>query len=224
MAWHAHAWHQLAYASAGFLTVHVEGASWVVPVDRGVWVPAGARHSLEMRVRTRLETLYFHPSTFELTTYPRVVHANALVRELIRHIAARGALDTTNEVDARLAFVLLDQLRTLDAAPLELRDPHDARAREAAQLLRDDPALTLDTVAAKVGASRRTLERAMREETGMSLGQWRQRAQMLCALELLAAGTSVTAVAPTVGFATPSAFIASFRRVLGTTPARFFAA
>jgi AraC-like DNA-binding protein len=222
MPWHAHSWHQLAYAGEGFLTVHVEGASWVVPVDRGVWIPAGARHALEMRVRTRLETLYFQPGLFELTAQPRVVHANALVRELIRHITGRGALDTTDDVDARLAFVLLDQLATLDAAPLELRDPRDARAHEAAQLLRDDPSLALDTVAAKVGASRRTLERAMRDETGMSIGQWRQRAQLLCALELLAAGTSVTQVATTVGFATPSAFIASFRRVLGTTPARFF--
>jgi AraC-like DNA-binding protein len=223
MPWHAHAWHQLAYASEGFLTVHVDGASWVVPVDRGVWIPAGARHSLEMRVRTRLETIYFQPGVVDLTPYPRVVHANALVRELIRHITARGALDTRDEVDARLALVLLDQLRTLDAAPLELRDPLDARAREAADLLRADPALALDIVAAKVGASRRTLERAMRDETGMSLGQWRQRAQLLRALELLASGTSVTAVAATVGFATPSAFIASFRRVLGTTPARFYA-
>jgi AraC-like DNA-binding protein len=89
--------------------------------------------------------------------------------------------------------------------------------------LRSDPALSLDAIATAVGASRRTLERSMRSETGMSLGQWRQRAQLLRALELLAAGGPVTQVGAAVGFSTPSAFIASFRRVLGTTPARFFA-
>ena len=223
MAWHEHAWHQLVYASEGFLTVHVPGASWVVPVDRGVWLPAGTRHTLEMRTRTRLATLYFDPGVADLAPVPHVVHTNVLVRELVRHITERRALDFAEPGDERLALVLVDHLRALDVAPLELRDPHDTRAREATTALRADPALALDKVAADAGASRRTLERVMRVETGMSLGQWRQRAQLLRALELLADGASVTQVATTVGFSTPSAFIASFRRVLGTTPARFFA-
>src|SRR4051794_4844402 len=184
--WHEHDWHQLVYASEGFLTVHVPGASWVVPIDRGVWVPAATQHALEMRTRTTLDTLYLAPGVVELPARPHVVHANALVRELIRHITARGALDVAGDsADARLALVLVDQLRTLDAAPLELRDPLDARARDAPALLRDDPSLTLESVASKVGASRRTLERLMRAETRMSFGQWRQRAQLLRALELL---------------------------------------
>jgi AraC-like DNA-binding protein len=222
MPWHDHGWDQLAYASEGFLTVHVPGASWVVPADRGVWIPAETPHTLEMRTRTRLESVYFAPGVADLPPHPHVVHANALVRELIRHVTTRGALDVTVAADARLALVLVDQLRTLDVAPLELRDPQDARAGDAAALLRDDPSLTLDAVAEKVGASRRTLERTMRAETGMSLGQWRQRAQLLRALELLADRVPVTEVSATVGYATPSAFIASFRRTLGTTPARFF--
>jgi AraC-like DNA-binding protein len=194
-----------------------------VPVDRGVWVPGGTPHTLEMRTRTRLESLYLAPGIANVVPRAHVVHANALVRELIRHIVGRGALDVTKEADAGLVLVLVDQLRTLDTAPLDLRDPLEPRARDAAALLRDDPAITLDAVAEKVGASRRTLERAMRAETGMSLGQWRQRAQLLRALELLADRVSVTEIAATVGYATPSAFIASFRRTLGTTPARFFA-
>jgi AraC-like DNA-binding protein len=222
MAWHEHAWDQLVYASEGFLTVHVPGASWVVPVDRGVWVPAGTPHTLEMRTRTRLASLYFAPGVARLAPAPHVVHANALVRELVRLITERRALDFADPADERLALVLVDQLRSLDVAPLDLRDPHDSRAREATAALRADPSVALDKVAADVGASRRTLERVMRAETGMSLGQWRQRAQLLRALELLASGASVTQVAADVGFSTPSAFIASFRRVLGTTPARFF--
>jgi AraC-like DNA-binding protein len=222
MAWHDHAWDQLVYASEGFLTVHVPGASWVVPVDRGVWVPARTPHTLEMRTRTRLASLYFAPGVAPLAPAPHVVHANALVRELVRHITERRALDFSDPGAERLALVLVDQLRALDVAPLELRDPQDERAREAAAVLRADPAVALDKVAAGVGASRRTLERVMRAETGMSLGQWRQRAQLLRALELLAGGAPVTQVASDVGFSTPSAFIASFRRVLGTTPARFF--
>jgi AraC-like DNA-binding protein len=223
MPWHEHAWDQLVYAGEGFLTVHVPGASWVVPADRGVWVPAGTPHTLEMRARTRLDSIYFAPGVADLPPRPHVVHANALVRALVMHIIERGLLDVGDPADARLVYVLLDQLRALDAAPLELREPLDPRARDAARQLRADPALGFDSLAQRVGASRRTLERAMRADTGMSLGQWRQRAQLLRALELLAAGEPVTRVATAVGYSTPSAFIASFRRVLGTTPSRFFA-
>jgi AraC-like DNA-binding protein len=46
---------------------------------------------------------------------------------------------------------------------------------------------------------------------------------LLRALELLAAGAPVTSIATTVGYATPSAFIAAFRAAHATTPARFFA-
>ena len=56
----------------------------------------------------------------------------------------------------------------------------------------------------------------------MTFGAWRQQARLLRGLEILAAGESVTSVAMQVGFETPSAFIAMFRRAMGTTPARYF--
>jgi AraC-like DNA-binding protein len=43
------------------------------------------------------------------------------------------------------------------------------------------------------------------------------------ALRRLAEGAPVTAVALDVGYQTPSAFVAAFRRELGTTPGRYFA-
>lgn len=43
------------------------------------------------------------------------------------------------------------------------------------------------------------------------------------ALEALARGATVSQVADTLGYATPSNFIAKFRRVFGTSPARYFA-
>jgi AraC-like DNA-binding protein len=46
---------------------------------------------------------------------------------------------------------------------------------------------------------------------------------LLHALRLLAAGRPVTAVAFEVGYESASAFIAMFRRTLGTTPRRYFA-
>ena len=41
-------------------------------------------------------------------------------------------------------------------------------------------------------------------------------------MEMLAAGQSVTTVALDLGYDSPSAFTAMFRRTLGTTPRRYF--
>jgi AraC-like DNA-binding protein len=49
-------------------------------------------------------------------------------------------------------------------------------------------------------------------------------ARLLSALPMLAQGAPVAKVARAVGYATPSAFGAMFRRVYGTSPARYFSA
>jgi len=68
----------------------------------------------------------------------------------------------------------------------------------------------------------RTLSRQFQEETGISIGQWRQQAQLLHALERLAAGEAVAVVADALGYATPSNFIAMFRCYFGQSPGRYF--
>jgi len=218
---HQHGWAQFTYAAEGFLTVQAEDASWVVPAERGVWLPSGTRHSLATRVRTMLHAVYFPPGVAGLGAATTVVQVTPLVRELVRHLVERGTLDLTAEGDARLIEVLFDQLRAIDAAPLELRQPLDGRARDAAERLGRQPAVDLDDLAHTVGVGRRTLERRFRHETGITLGHWRQRAQLLRAVELLAGGATVTTAGAAVGYSTPSAFIAAFRRTLGTTPRQF---
>jgi AraC-like DNA-binding protein len=109
--------------------------------------------------------------------------------------------------------------------PLDLPMPRDERALRIARVLREKPAAgdaSLRTLARRTGASTRTLERIFIAETGLTLGRWRQQARLLRAVTLLAAKTPVTDVAFEVGYASPSAFIAMFRAVLGTTPSKLF--
>ncbi|MCP5044399.1 MAG: helix-turn-helix transcriptional regulator, partial [bacterium] len=76
--------------------------------------------------------------------------------------------------------------------------------------------------AAHGASSERTLERLFQREVGVSFSAWQRQARLLRALEVMAAGESVTAAALEVGFETPSAFIAMFRRTMGTTPGKYF--
>ena len=52
----------------------------------------------------------------------------------------------------------------------------------------------------------------------------RQQLRLACSLRLLAKGETITRVALETGYSTPSAFVAMFRKALGTTPRRYFAA
>nr|WP_234364837.1 AraC family transcriptional regulator [Streptomyces sp. RTd22] len=58
------------------------------------------------------------------------------------------------------------------------------------------------------------------DDTGMSFDRWRVHVRLRAALSLLAEGQPVSRVAHAVGYATPSAFLAAFRRTVGTTPGR----
>ena len=75
-----------------------------------------------------------------------------------------------------------------------------------------------------MGASGRTLARAVRADTGLAFGQWRAIVRPRASLPALDAGTPVGAVARKVGFQTPSAFVDCFRRHTGTTPGAYFRA
>jgi AraC-like DNA-binding protein len=153
------------------------------------------------------------------------VNVSPLLRELIVRVVELGMLDRTVPAQSRLIGVLLDQIEVLPIMPLQLPMPRDARAQRIAAWLCDHPNAPglLKQLSNRVGCSKRTIERLFQAETGLTFGQWKQQLRLLIALRLLAAGKSVTDVALDVGYESPSAFIAMFRRSLGETPSRYFA-
>ena len=226
---HAHPWPQLLYATEGVLTVTVgapgrEG-TWVVPSHRAAWIPGGVDHHLEATGQVLLRTLYLRPDlTCELPTTCCVMAVTPLLRELVIETIARGMLHDDRAEELRLAAVLVDQLVVTPEVLLDLRSPRDRRARRVADAVQADLAadVSLEQLADTSGASVRTLERLFVAETGTTFGRWRQRARLLHALRLLARGDSVTAVSLAVGYDSTSAFIAMFKRALGTTPGAHF--
>jgi AraC-like DNA-binding protein len=197
-----------------------------VPPNRAVWVPAGVEHGIEMTGKVLVQTIYLVAGiSNDLPRTCCAVNVSPLLRELILHTVKLGMLDESIPPQARLIGFLMDQLTVLPAIPLQLPLPADNRAQRAVEWLRahpDDPGL-IKSVAKRVATSARTLERLFQKETGMTFGKWRQQLRLLEAMRLLAAGRPVTAVALEVGYDSPSAFIAMFKRTLGTTPHRYFA-
>jgi AraC-like DNA-binding protein len=212
----ARGWNQLICASRGMLTVHAGDCAWAVPPHRAVWIPSGAACSLEMHGETELRMLYVRGRTRLPVS---VVNVSPLLRELIGRAIELGALNATVPAQRRLAGVVRDELKALNAVPLQLPAPKDARARRLAALAAANQ--PLEAMLRECGAGRRTLERIFRDETGMSLGQWLRREKLLRGIRLLAAGRSVKEAARDLGYAHSSAFIGMFRRETGETPARY---
>ena len=219
------AWHQLIYSTRGALAVQSGGSVWVVPPHRALWVPAGQPVRIEWSGTVSLRSLYLRAGRGG----PRFdrchsVNVSPLLRELILRTVACGALHRDDPAQRRLAGVLLDQIDLLPVEPLQLPIPSDPRGERAAAAVRAAPGRrTSAEIARAAGASPRTLERIFERETGMSFGRWSRRAVLVRGLQRLANGEPVSLVATDLGYRSPSAFIAMFRRSLGATPARYFA-
>ena len=136
----------------------------------------------------------------------------------------RGPLSSRVAAHRHVIDVIVDQLKAVQTVPLQLPTLADPRAQRLAELLNADPGnrQSLARVCRTVGASGRTVERLFQEETGMTLGKWRQQLRLMQAMRLLGGAAKVTHAALEAGYSTPSAFIAAFRKSLGTTPAAYF--
>jgi AraC-like DNA-binding protein len=219
---HVHAVHQLALAARGVLIMSGVDRSWVLPPTRALWIPAGTPHSVGVSGRTTMLSTYVDPTGCPLAwDEPTVVGASGLLGELVAHLAHPGLpADQRRRAEA----VLWDLIVPLPVTTLSPPLPADERARKVADALLADVTddRSLDAWGRAVGASGRTLARLFAAETGMGFERWRTTARLAAALPLLAGGLAVGTTAGRVGYATPSAFVAAFRREVGTTPAEYF--
>jgi AraC-like DNA-binding protein len=171
-----------------------------------------------------MRTIYLRPGI--VRKLPRsccVLNVPILLQELIIHLCTIGRLSRKSKTQAHVMDVLIDQLEIVPTVGLQLPTPKDARAgRVAAMLQRNLGNTSLATMCQHAGASKRTIERIFLQETRMSLGRWRRQLRLLRSLELLAAGDKISYAALEAGYSTPSAFVAMFRKALGTTPRKYF--
>ncbi len=219
-------WGELVWAARGVMTVAVESSQWVVSPQHALWIPPRVPHRVRLAGRGVLSQVYFSRTTCRrLPTVPQVIHVSALLRELLRRLLPLGTLRRAVPREHHVLQLLLDELVVVPVAAMELPLPTDERARRAAEYLQTNPSVELraPAFARHANASVRTLERLFAGETGLLLGAWRHRAQLVRAMTLLADGTLVGDTATIVGYASTSAFVAAFWRAIGVTPGAYAA-
>jgi AraC-like DNA-binding protein len=222
--WHAHRRVQLIHAADGVLTVKTRTGLWVVPPHRGVWVSSRLEHNVTSRKGFWLRTLYAEPEMIQVPGQCCIVTVDRLLSELLIAASEFGTDYPPQGPEQRLIQVILDRLSKLTTVSAYLPRPLDPRLSRLSQYLEKQPAdnTALDKLALKAGLSGRTAARLFVKETGMTFGPWRQQLRLLCAMEFLDTGKSVTDAAFEVGYRDVSAFIVAFKKAFGTTPAKYF--
>ena len=221
-SWHVHDSHQLAWAPSGVLSVATDARTWVLPPSRALWIPAGVRHETMAAGQATMRTLYLRAQGCRVRwPEPQPVVVRPLLAELINHLSE--AYLSSRERN-RSEAVLVDLLEPVAVTTIDAPQPSDPRACAVADALRRNPADTRGLVqwGREIGASSRTLSRAFRTDTGISFERWRTLVRINAALPMLASGATITTTSRRVGYQTSSAFVAAFRREIGTTPAAYF--
>ncbi len=221
---HDHAWGQLVYAARGAIHVATPERVWLIPPARAVWLPPHAAHSLRMRGRTTLRTLYVPPDACAgLGPSPVGLAVAPLMRELILTLTAFTFVDPADPLQTVLSAAFLATLAVAPPLGLVLTRPREPTALRIALGIEADPSreVPLARLAAEHGTSLRTLQRRFMAETGVALSEWRQTARLMAAAANLLDGMSVTSTALEAGYSGTSAFINAFRLRFGQTPGAF---
>ncbi len=223
---HKHAAAQLVYATVGAMRILTRDGVYVVPPQRGVWIPPEIPHTIDILSNVSMRTVYVRVN--EAAALPkqcRVVAVSGLLRHLILaaiEMPDDYRLDGHNRA---LVKLLIDEIQTVHQEPLKLLNPIDRRLAHVARDIKANPAdgRPLATWAKTANASERTLARLFLQDTGLTFAQWRQQLRLIKAIEMLANETPVTVVAMQLGYSSASAFGFMFRRALGCSPSAYFA-
>lgn len=217
--WPPSDWPLLVYAESGLLRVETEGAFYVLPPLRALWLGSQFSSIRSTYGRCRLRSLYFQPG-LEPTRATGLFEVGPLLQALISRACAEGPLHLSDKRQNALATLLCSEVELAPSTPSELPLPGNSDLRSAAVQFALNPG-SAESLVLSTGYARRTLERRFEQETGMTLGSWVQRARLLAGVRALSEGKPVGEAAMASGYESSSSFSAAFRRHYGVLPSHW---
>ena len=222
---HRHRRNQLLYASTGVMVVGTAHGTWVVPPQRAVWIPAGIDHEIRMIGDVSTRSVYLKDGVIaDASDRCRVLGVTPLLSRLLMEAVDLPVAYEADERANHIMQLIIVELRSSVELPLNVPIPAHARLKSKCRRFLAEPNTgdTIDDWASDLHMSRRAFTRLFRQQTGMSLSEWRQQAIVVTALARLASGELVTTVALDCGYSGVGAFSSMFRRVTGVAPTVYF--
>jgi AraC-like DNA-binding protein len=222
---HHHVPGEFVYAFSGVMELKLENHHYLAPPQYGIWMPPGAEHHSLNRYESSFCSIYIARDLCSGLPQkdPVPLAVSPLVRAILDDLRAREVRFPQSDADVHLLHVLVDQLRKAPRQSNYLPMSSDPQLGPVLSALDQDPAdnRSLADWAKEVHGTERTLARRCHRDLGMNFSEWRQRLRMVRALAMLADGLSVERIGLELGYNSSSAFIAMFRRMVGTTPEEF---
>jgi AraC-like DNA-binding protein len=168
---HSHGHIQILYASTGVMAVRTQGATYVVPPQRAVWLPAEVAHEVSCRGPVSLRTLYMRPELAQESDICRVFEVSDLLRALILEAGSFAQGYPLDGREGRIIELLLEEIRRMPDTLHHVTMPSDPRLLRVCGPILDDPSdpRDIDAWSEVAGMARRTFTRAFKRETGMGV-------------------------------------------------------
>lgn len=219
---HSHEWGEFVYAFSGVMELKLGDRHYLAPPQYGIWLPPRVAHrGLNRHEACHCSVYVAAALTARLPAAPCALTVSPLLRALLDHLRLQPeAAPRSSAPRQRLLQVLVDQLAAATCVGSYLPSSDDPLLAPVLAALQAAPgdARSIAELAAAVHTTERTLMRRCQSELGMTLAEWRQRLRAVKAMPRLEAGETIENIALDLGYSSASAFIAMFRRLMGTTP------
>lgn len=221
---HSHKWGQFIYAHAGVMLVETETDRLIIPPEQGVWVIPDMEHQVSTVSNVELTSLYFGTSVIKaMPEQCCVLSIDPFLQTLIFQAKSTKADYQWEDPDGLLLRLILSKLSEAKVALHNVPLPKDSRLLDMLSMLLKDPSinLSLDEWGKELGASKRTLSRLFKRETGLNYIEWRKRLGIQIAISQMAKGESISNISMLLGYASHSSFSYMFKQVTGVTPSSY---
>jgi len=224
LALHTHRRGQFLHATTGVIAVTTEHGAWMVPPQRGVWIPPETSHAVRMIGEVSTRSVMIDPAAgAALDDRCRVVAVGPLLGTLLEEVAVIPREYDERGRDGLVMRLIVSEIELAPLIPLAVPFPRHPALAARCQAFIEAPHIksSVDDWADALGLNRRSFTRLFRRETGMSFAEWRQQACLAMALQKLAAGVPITLIAFDLGYDSSASFSTMFRRALGVAPSRY---
>lgn len=224
--WHQHEHIQLIHTLTGVIRIETAEGTWICPPGRGLWIPAGKEHATHVSGQVSVRGVWIQPNARNhLVQDCRVVNISPLLRELICAALFINKTVEANSRDERLLQLILDEVQILPTLAFHLPEAHSPALIQLCQYIRENLAddWTLPRAAMIMAMSSKTLSRHFQKELAMNFTQWLRQAKLIQAMTDLVNNKPILHIALDLGYDSPSAFSAMFKRATTMTPSEYIA-
>lgn len=218
---HCVPWGELNFALHGVVSLEANNTHYISPPQYAIWLPPNTPHSAYSQAHTLYVTLLVAtPFCDQLPNQIKLIEITPILMSIIQDFVQRGIKRPNSAADLRLSHVIIDQIQQATCYDRYLPWSYHPKLEPILKQIQQYPAslLTIQQCAEMVNISERHLLRLSQQELKMSLNEWRTRAKLLIAIDMLEKQQSIKSIAAYLGYQSSSAFISMFHRMTGKTP------